>query len=50
MDYISEDLNLPNLDQKKYSEIVTETSGKKRGYQTHGIRPRLAKRKQLCQR
>ena len=36
MDYISEDLNLPNLDEKKYSEIVTETSGKKRGYQTHG--------------
>ena len=45
MDYISEDLNLPNLDQKKYSEIVTETTGKKCGYQTHGIRPRLAKKK-----
>lgn len=45
MDYISEDLNLPNLDEKKYSEIVTETSGKKRGYQLHGIRPRLAKKK-----
>src|SRR5471030_2215543 len=45
MDYISEDLNLPNLNQKKYSEIVTETSGKKRGYQTHGIKPRLAKKK-----
>ena len=45
LDYISEDLNLPNLDEKKYSEIVTETSGKKRGYQLHGIRPRLAKKK-----
>lgn len=45
MDYISEDLNLPNLDRKKYSEIYTEASGKKRGYQTHGIRPRLAKKK-----
>ncbi|HSQ45148.1 MAG TPA: YeaH/YhbH family protein [Ginsengibacter sp.] len=45
MDYISEDLNLPNLYEKKYSEIITETSGKKRGYQTHGIRPRLAKKK-----
>ena len=45
MDYISEDLNLPNLDEKKYSEIVTEASGKKRGYQLHGIRPRLAKKK-----
>ena len=45
MDYISEDLNLPNLDQKKYSEIITETTGKKRGYQRHGINPRLAKKK-----
>ncbi|MBE6063105.1 MAG: YeaH/YhbH family protein [Clostridium butyricum] len=45
MDYISEDLDLPNLDEKKYSEIITETSGKKRGYQLHGIRPRLAKKK-----
>lgn len=45
MDYISEDLDLPNLDKKKYSEIITETSGKKRGYQLHGIRPRLAKKK-----
>ena len=45
MDYISEDLDLPNLDQKKYSEIVTESSGRRRGYQTYGIRPRLAKKK-----
>lgn len=45
MDYISEDLNLPNLDQKKYSEIITETTGKRRGYQTHGIKPRLAKKR-----
>ncbi len=45
MDYISEDLNLPNLDQKKYSEIITDSSGRKKGYQRHGIRPRLAKKK-----
>ena len=45
LDYITEDLDLPNLDEKKYSEIVTETSGKKSGYQLHGIRPRLAKKK-----
>lgn len=45
MDYIAEDLDLPNLDEKKYSEIINETSGKKRGYQNHGIRPRLAKKK-----
>lgn len=45
MDYISEDLNLPNLDEKKYSEILSECSGKKQGYQKYGIRPRLAKKK-----
>lgn len=45
MDYIVEDLNLPNLDKKKYSEIIVETAGRKRGYQHYGIRPRLAKKK-----
>lgn len=45
MDYIIEDLELPNLDRKKYSEIVTESSGRKRGYQRYGINPRLAKKK-----
>lgn len=45
MDYIVEDLELPNLDRKKYSEIITESSGRKRGYQRYGINPRLAKKK-----
>ncbi len=45
LDYITEDLALPNLDRKKYSEIVTESRGKKQGYQRHGINPRLAKKK-----
>jgi sporulation protein YhbH len=45
MDYIIEDLYLPNLDEKKYSDIVLESSGKKQGYQRHGINPRLAKKK-----
>lgn len=45
MDYIIEDLDLPNLDRKKYSEIVTESAGRKRGYQRYGINPRLAKKK-----
>ena len=45
LDYITEDLDLPNLDRKKYSEIVTESSGKKKGYQKYGINPRLAKKK-----
>ena len=30
LDYITEDLDLPNLDKKKYSEIVTESLAKKR--------------------
>lgn len=45
LDYIVEDLDLPNLDRKKYSEIITESSGRRNGYQRYGIRPRLAKKK-----
>lgn len=45
LDYITEDLDLPNLDRKKYSEIVTESAGRKQGYQKYGINPRLAKKK-----
>ena len=45
MDYIIEDLYLPNLDRKKYSDIIVESSGKKQGYQKYGINPRLAKKK-----
>lgn len=45
MDYIVEDLELPNLDKKKYSEIITESAARKRGYQRYGINPRLAKKK-----
>lgn len=45
MDYIIEDLELPHLDRKKYSEIITESAGRKRGYQRYGINPRLAKKK-----
>lgn len=45
LDYIAEDLNLPNLDKKKYSEIISESAGRRSGYQRYGIRPRLAKKK-----
>lgn len=45
LDYLVEDLELPNLDRKKYSEIITESTGRKRGYQKYGINPRLAKKK-----
>ena len=45
LDYIAEDCDLPNLDEKKYSEIVNDAKEKKKGYQNYGIRPRLAKKK-----
>lgn len=45
MDYIIEDLDLPNLDRKKFSEIMSESASRKRGYQRYGINPRLAKKK-----
>lgn len=50
MDYIVEDLDLPNLDRKKYSEIIVQSTGRRRGYQRHGIRPRLAKKKTVMSR
>ncbi len=45
LDYIIEDLDLPNLDRKKYSDILVESTGRKRGYQRYGINPRIAKKK-----
>ena len=45
LDYIVEDLDLPNLDKKKFSEVLSESSSRKRGYQRHGINPRLAKKR-----
>lgn len=45
LDYIVEDLDLPNLDRKKYSEIIVDSRGRRRGYQRYGIRPRLAKKR-----
>lgn len=45
LDYIIEDLDLPNLDRKKYSDILIESTGRKRGYQRYGINPRIAKKK-----
>lgn len=48
--YLIEDLNLPNLDKKKYSEIITESAKKMAGYQKYGIRPRLAKKKTVIEK
>ncbi|GFR36171.1 hypothetical protein TCEA9_19830 [Thermobrachium celere] len=45
LDYLFEDLELPDMDRKKTSEILVESSRKRDGYQKYGIRPRLAKKK-----
>lgn len=45
LDYIIEDLELPNLNKKRYKEILSEGLNKKKGYKRYGIKPRLAKKK-----
>lgn len=45
MNYLVDDLDLPNMDKKKFSEIITDNSTKRAGYQKHGINPRLAKKR-----
>lgn len=50
MEYIFDDLNLPNLNKKKSSEIVFESYKKKCGYQKKGIPPRLAKKRTVVEK
>lgn len=50
MNYLIEDLELPNLDKKRYSEILTQSSKRKRGYQKYGIRPRLSKKRTVMEK
>ena len=45
LEYILEDLELPNLNKKKYKEIESEGLNKKKGYKKYGIKPRLSKKK-----
>ena len=50
VDYLFEDLDLPYLDKKRFSEVVTDHSRKKSGYQRKGIPPRLAKKRTVIQK
>ncbi|SHE68702.1 hypothetical protein SAMN02746091_00904 [Caloramator proteoclasticus DSM 10124] len=50
LDYLFEDLELPDMDRKKTSEILVESSKKRDGYQKYGIRPRLAKKKTVMEK
>ncbi|WP_227765168.1 sporulation protein YhbH [Zhaonella formicivorans] len=48
--YLFEDLNLPFLERKKFSEILSESSHKRSGYQKKGITPRLAKKRTVVEK
>jgi uncharacterized protein len=50
LNYLMEDLELPDLDKKKFSEILSENAKKKSGYQRHGINPRLAKKRTVIEK
>ena len=50
LNYLLEDLELPDMDKKKFSEILTENSIKRAGYQKHGINPRLAKKRTVVEK
>lgn len=48
-DYLFKDLDLPNFEKKKNSEVISKKI-KRKGYRTKGIRPRLDKKKSAKQR
>ncbi|MCX7841866.1 MAG: sporulation protein YhbH [Clostridia bacterium] len=50
VNYLFEDLNLPDIDKKKLSELDSQSSFKKLGYQRKGIPPRLAKRRSVIEK
>ena len=50
LNYLLEDLELPEMDKKKFKEILTENGIKRAGYQKHGINPRLAKKRTVAEK
>lgn len=48
--YFFDDLNLPNLNKKKFSDILCKGSKKKIGFKSKGIKPRLAKKKTVVEK
>ncbi|MCY6371027.1 sporulation protein YhbH [Clostridium ganghwense] len=50
INYLFEELKLPNLDKKKSAEIMSEHAKKRAGYQKNGIRPRLAKKRTVVEK
>ncbi len=50
VNYLFDDLNLPDLDKKKLSDIESVKGFRKLGYQKKGIPPRLAKRRSVIEK
>lgn len=50
IDYLFEDLNLPYLERKKFSEIITDSSSKRWGVRHKGIPPRFSKRHTMIEK
>lgn len=50
INYLFEDLNLPNMQEKNFNEIETKEISRRLGYQRKGIRPRLAKKRSMVER
>ncbi len=50
INYLFDDLELPDMERKKFSEIESEKKFKRLGYQRKGIKPRLAKKKSVMEK
>ncbi|HEX2946510.1 MAG TPA: sporulation protein YhbH [Clostridia bacterium] len=50
VNYLFDDLDLPDLDRKRISEIESDNGFRKLGYQRKGIPPRLAKRRTVIEK
>ncbi|MCM1988658.1 sporulation protein YhbH [Oceanirhabdus seepicola] len=50
INYLFDDLELPDMERKKFSEIESEKKFKRLGYQRKGIKPRLAKKRSVLEK
>lgn len=50
LNYLMEDLELPEMNKRKLSDTLVVSGRKKAGYQKHGIKPRLAKRRTVVEK
>ncbi|BBB92718.1 MAG TPA: sporulation protein YhbH [Methylomusa anaerophila] len=48
--YLFEDLNLPDLERKKFSQVEAQRNYKRSGFQRKGIPPRLAKKRTVIEK